>query len=100
MVLLGVWAIEGRLHSIDSSTVAITAVALMFVQGIGVIGWKHVQSHIPWGILIQLGVGDGLGTALLKIGAAGWLRSFSLSSPSSPCCGSDPDSSRGKSPTP
>jgi di/tricarboxylate transporter len=59
--------------------VAIAAVALMFIPGIGVIGWKQVQSRIPWGILIQLGVGVGLGTALLKTGAAGWLASFVVS---------------------
>lgn len=79
LVLLGFWATEGRLHSIDSSTVAIAAVGLMFVPGIGVIGWKQVQSRIPWGILIQLGVGVGLGTALLKTGAASWLASFVVS---------------------
>jgi sodium-dependent dicarboxylate transporter 2/3/5 len=76
LLLLGFWATEGKLHELDSSTVAIIAVALMFVPGIGVIGWKQVQSRIPWGILIQLGVGVGLGTALLKTGAASWLASF------------------------
>jgi len=34
---------------------------------------------MPWGILIQLGVGVGLGTALLKTGAAGWLANFVVS---------------------
>jgi anion transporter len=76
LVLLGFWATEGKLHDFDSSSVAIAAVALMFLPGIGVIAWKQVQSRIPWGILIQLGVGVGLGTALLKTGAAGWLASF------------------------
>jgi anion transporter len=76
LVLLGFWATEQRLHAIDSSTVAIAAVALMFVPHLGVIAWKDVQSRIPWGILIQLGVGVGLGTALLKTGAAGWLATF------------------------
>ena len=41
--------------------------------------WKQVQSRIPWGILIQLGVGVGLGTALLKTGAAGWLATYVVS---------------------
>jgi sodium-dependent dicarboxylate transporter 2/3/5 len=76
LVLLGFWATENRLHSFDSSSVAVAAVALMFLPKIGVIDWKQVQSRIPWGILIQLGVGVGLGTALLKTGAAGWLASF------------------------
>jgi solute carrier family 13 (sodium-dependent dicarboxylate transporter), member 2/3/5 len=76
VILLGFWATEEKLHSFDSSTVAVAAVALMFVPKIGVISWKQVQSRIPWGILIQLGVGVGLGTALLKTGAAGWLATY------------------------
>jgi solute carrier family 13 (sodium-dependent dicarboxylate transporter), member 2/3/5 len=76
VVLLGFWATEGKLHDFDSSSVAIAAVALMFLPGIGMIAWKQVQPRIPWGVLIQLGVGVGLGTALLKTGAAGWLASF------------------------
>jgi solute carrier family 13 (sodium-dependent dicarboxylate transporter), member 2/3/5 len=76
IVLLGFWATEKQLHSFDSSSVAIAAVALMFVPKIGVINWKQVQSRVPWGILIQLGVGVGLGTALLKTGAAGWLATY------------------------
>jgi anion transporter len=76
VILLAFWATEGKLHSFDSSSVAIAAVALMLVPKIGVINWKQVQSRIPWGILIQLGVGVGLGTALLKTGAAGWLATF------------------------
>jgi sodium-dependent dicarboxylate transporter 2/3/5 len=76
LILLAFWATENKLHTFDSSSVAIAAVALMFVPKIGVINWKQVQSRIPWGILIQLGVGVGLGTALLKTGAAGWLASY------------------------
>ncbi len=79
VILLGFWATEGKLHSFDSSTLAVAAVALMFVPRIGVIEWKQVQSRIPWGILIQLGVGVGLGTALLKTGAAGWLATYVVS---------------------
>lgn len=76
VVLLGFWATEKKLHSFDSSSVAVAAVALMLMPKIGVISWKQVQSRIPWGILVQLGVGVGLGTALLKTGAAGWLATY------------------------
>jgi solute carrier family 13 (sodium-dependent dicarboxylate transporter), member 2/3/5 len=77
--LLAVWATEGKLHSLDSSSAAIAAVALMFLPTIGMLSWKQVQSRIPWAILIQLGVGVGLGTALLKTGAADWLASYVVS---------------------
>jgi di/tricarboxylate transporter len=76
LALLGFWATEGKLHGFDSSSVAVAAVALMFLPRIGVLEWKQVQSRIPWGILIQLGVGVGLGTALLRTGAAGWLAAY------------------------
>jgi anion transporter len=76
LILLGLWATEGKLHSFDSSSVAVAAVAVMFLPRIGVLDWKQVQSRIPWGILIQLGVGVGLGTALLTTGAAAWLATY------------------------
>jgi solute carrier family 13 (sodium-dependent dicarboxylate transporter), member 2/3/5 len=76
LVLLGFWATENKLHAFDSSSVAIAAVALMFLPWIGVLKWSQVQARVPWGILIQLGVGVGLGTALLKTGAAAWLASY------------------------
>lgn len=76
LVLVGFWATEGKLHHFDSSSVAIAAVALMFVPKIGVLDWKEVQSRFPWGILIQLGVGVSLGIELLRTGAAGWLAGF------------------------
>jgi di/tricarboxylate transporter len=76
VILLGLWATQGKLHSFDSSSVAVAAVAVMFVPKIGMLDWKQVQPRIPWGILIQLGVGVGLGTALLKTGAAAWLATF------------------------
>jgi di/tricarboxylate transporter len=56
--------------------VAVGAVGLMFLPRIGVLDWKQVQSRIPWGILVQLGVGVGLGTALLTTGAAAWLAGY------------------------
>jgi solute carrier family 13 (sodium-dependent dicarboxylate transporter), member 2/3/5 len=76
VLLLGFWATENKLHSLDSSTVGVAAVAAMFMPNVGVLNWKQVQPRVPWGILIQLGVGVGLGTALLKTGAAGWLAHF------------------------
>src|ERR1700692_905144 len=76
VILLGLWATQGKLHSFDSSSGAVAAGAGMCVPKIGMLDWKQVQPRIPWGILIQLGVGVGLGTALLKTGAAAWLATF------------------------
>jgi sodium-dependent dicarboxylate transporter 2/3/5 len=76
VILLGFWATEGKLHDFDSSSVAVAAVALLFVPRIGVLDWKQVQSRIPWGSLCPGGVGGGRGTAMLNTGAAGWLATY------------------------
>ena len=73
LILIGFWATEGILHRFDTSTTTITAVALMFMPGIGIMTWKEAQPKIPWGTVILFGVGISLGTALLQTQAATWL---------------------------
>jgi anion transporter len=73
LTLLCFWATEGVLHSFDTSTTTITAVALMFLPGIGIMTWKDAQPRIPWGTVILFGIGISLGTALLQTKGATWL---------------------------
>ena len=73
IVLIGFWATEGILHNFDTSTTTITAVALMFMPGFGILTWKDAQARIPWGTVILFGIGISLGTALLQTNAATWL---------------------------
>ncbi len=73
LTLLAFWATEGILHKLDTSTTTITAVALMFMPGIGIMTWKDAQPKIPWGTIILFGVGISLGTALLQMKGAIWL---------------------------
>lgn len=73
LTLIAFWVTEGILHSFDTSTTTITAVALMFMPGIGIMTWKDTQPKIPWGTVILFGVGISLGTALLQTNAATWL---------------------------
>lgn len=73
LILLGFWSTEGVLHSFDTSTTTITAVALMFLPGIGIMTWKDAQPRIPWGTVVLFGVGISLGTALLQMKGATWL---------------------------
>jgi sodium-dependent dicarboxylate transporter 2/3/5 len=73
LVLLGFWSTEGVLHRLDTSTTTITAVALMFLPGIGIMSWKEAQPRIPWGTVILFGIGISLGTALLQTKGAIWL---------------------------
>lgn len=71
--LLSLWSTEKILHPFDTSTTTITAIALMFLPGVGVMGWKQAQPKIPWGTIVLFGVGISLGTALLQTKAAAWL---------------------------
>ena len=73
LTLLGFWATEGVLHSFDTSTTTIAAVALMFLPGIGIMTWKEAQPNIPWGTIVLFGIGISLGTALLQTKGAVWL---------------------------
>jgi sodium-dependent dicarboxylate transporter 2/3/5 len=73
LILIGFWATEGILHKFDTSTTTITAVALMFLPGFGILTWKDAQARIPWGTVILFGIGISLGTALLQTNAATWL---------------------------
>lgn len=73
LTLLALWATEGVLHSFDTSTTTIAAVALLFLPGLGILTWKEAQSRIPWGTVVLFGIGISLGTALLQTKAATWL---------------------------
>lgn len=78
LTLIGFWATEGILHKFDTSTTTITAVALMFMPGFGILTWKDAQARIPWGTVILFGIGISLGTALLQTNAATWLANIAV----------------------
>ena len=71
--LIALWATEGVLHSFDTSSTTIAAVALMFLPGVAVMTWKKAQANIPWGTIVLFGIGISLGAALLSTKAASWL---------------------------
>jgi anion transporter len=78
LTLLAFWATEGVLHKLDTSTTTITAVALMFLPGFGIMTWKEAQPKIPWGTVVLFGVGISLGTALLQTKGAVWLADLAV----------------------
>jgi anion transporter len=78
LTLLGFWATEGVLHSFDTSTTTIAAVALMFMPGVGIMTWKEAQPKIPWGTVVLFGIGISLGTALLQTKGAVWLADLAV----------------------
>lgn len=85
LVLLSFWATGGKLHKFDTSTTTITAGALFFMPGIGIMDWKYAKDRIDWGSIVMFGAGISLVTALLQTKAATWLadafiHAFSLDS--------------------
>ena len=78
LTLLMFWATEGVLHTFDTSSTTIAAVALMFLPGIGIMTWKDAQPKIPWGTVVLFGVGISVGTALLQTKGASWLADIAV----------------------
>lgn len=73
LLLLIFWSTEGILHSFDTTTVTLTAVAIMLTPKIGVFTWSEAEKTVPWGTIIVFAVGISLGAVLLSTGAATWL---------------------------
>ncbi|HJV07113.1 MAG TPA: DASS family sodium-coupled anion symporter [Chromobacteriaceae bacterium] len=80
LVLLALWATEGKLHHIDTASSTVAGIALMMLPGVGVMSWSDAQKRIPWGTVVVFGVGISLGTALLDTKAATWLSTLVVSS--------------------
>ena len=78
LTLLAFWSTEGVLHSFDTSSTTIAAVALMFLPGIGIMTWKDAQPRIPWGTVVLFGIGISVGTALLQTKGAAWLADLAV----------------------
>jgi anion transporter len=76
--LLAFWSTEGVLHSFDTSSTTLAAVALMFLPGIGIMTWKEAQPRIPWGTIVLFGIGISVGTALLQTKGAAWLADLAV----------------------
>lgn len=73
LTLLFLWATEGLVHPLDSTTTTLAAVAILLTPGIGVFNWKEAQAKVPWGTIMLFAVGISLGTTLLQTKAATWL---------------------------
>ncbi len=73
VALLFFWSTEDVVHSIDSSTITLVAVAFMLVPRIGIFSWKTAEPMINWGTIMVFGIGISLGTVLLNSGGGAWL---------------------------
>lgn len=63
----------GTMTGLNTSTVALIAVAILLCPVIGVATFKDVAPKVPWGTLIFCGSSLGLASGLVDYGAAEWL---------------------------
>ncbi|MFZ5648652.1 MAG: SLC13 family permease [Bacillota bacterium] len=73
------WATEQKLHNIDSSTVSVAAVIVLFLPFINITTWDRLVKTINWGTLFLFGAAISLGQWLLKSGAAAWTARSAMS---------------------
>jgi len=58
-------------ESVGLATIALVAVVAMFA--LRIVGWKEIQSHIDWGVVLMYGGAIAVAKSLEKTGAAEWL---------------------------
>ncbi len=73
LALLAAWASEGKLHPFDTTSTTYAGLVVLLLPRVGVMSWKDLQKHVPWGTLLVFGVGISVGTALLSTQAGQWL---------------------------
>ncbi|MDL2316295.1 anion permease, partial [Desulfovibrio sp. OttesenSCG-928-A18] len=81
-ITIPLWASAKVLHPVDTSTIAMLAVAAVFCPGVMDKGfapaWKNLSDKVAWGTMMLFGAVLSLGQALLDSGAAAWLARSTL----------------------
>ena len=78
MLLLILWATEGWLHPLDTTTTTQLGIALLLMPRIGVMTWAQAEKQVPWGTVVLFAAGISLGILLSRTGAANWLAQVTL----------------------
>ncbi|MFH5926673.1 anion permease [Roseomonas xinghualingensis] len=78
LLLLLLWATEGWLHPLDTTTTTQLGIALLLMPRIGVMTWAQAEKQVPWGTVVLFAAGISLGILLSRTGAAAWLASVTL----------------------
>jgi anion transporter len=58
-------------ESVGLAGIALLAVAAMFA--LRIVGWRDIQPHVDWGVVLMYGGAIAVASALEKTGAAAWL---------------------------
>jgi solute carrier family 13 (sodium-dependent dicarboxylate transporter), member 2/3/5 len=68
----GLWLTDA-VHGLSPAIPALFAAVLLVCPKIGVIGWREVESHLSWGLILTVGASLSLAHAMIQAGTADWL---------------------------
>lgn len=69
LATVGAWVFMSE--GVGLATIALISVVAMFA--LRIVGWKEIQSHIDWGIVLMYGGAIAIAKSLEKTGAAEWV---------------------------
>ena len=73
LLLAVLFWMTGKIHGIESATVALLAVFILLAPIIGTYSFAEIGKEVPWGTLLFCGASMGLATGLVQFGTARWL---------------------------
>ncbi|RDB62617.1 carboxylate transporter [Gordonibacter sp. 28C] len=83
VMLIGVpvlWILGNWIPVLDTTTVAVIGLAIMFLPGMNLLTWEDMQKGVPWNIILMLGGILSLGSILGATGGAAFIANLFLSS--------------------
>ena len=69
LITVSAWIFMGE--TVGLAAIALIAVVAMFA--LRIVGWKEIQSHIDWGVVLMYGGAIAVAKSLEKTGAAEWV---------------------------
>ena len=83
VMLIGIpvlWILGNWIPLLDTTTVAVIGLAIMFMPGMNLLEWEDMQKGVPWNIVLMLGGILSLGSILGATGGAAYIANLFLSS--------------------
>lgn len=83
VLLIGIpvlWVLGNWIPVLDTTTVAVIGLAVMFLPGVNLLTWGDMQKGVPWDIVLMLGGILSLGGILGATGGAAFIANLFLSS--------------------
>lgn len=83
IMLIGIpvlWVAGNWIPFLDTTTVAVLGLAIMFLPGMNLLTWDDMQKGVPWNIILMVGAILSLGGILGATGGAAYIANLFLSS--------------------